>query len=258
MKFGLSAKEAEAQPPRGAGGAFMKYPKAGDNTVRILDEPDKWIYYWEHFNPNGFSFPCTNERDTCKGCTSDDPKMQKASQKVAFNAYDGQYTNVWKVPKLSVADKLKSRYERYGTITDRDYLIRQIKTSNSTDYDVEGLDKEPLTKDMVTEFEQHRADPETMLAQAYEEAWGDSPRVQQAKSEPRKAVAPPAKANGDVRAPFIVQAAPEPEQKTYNEAELRTMEPWDLATICHDEGLGDIPSGTDTSDEIVDWMLKQS
>lgn len=245
----MSAEEAENDTRGGDASGFMKYPKAGDNTVRVVDEPDKWVYYWEHYNPSGFPFPCTNDRDTCNGCISDDEKMKKASKKVAMNCWDGNYTNVWKFPNQAVAEKLKARYERYGTITDRDYLIRQYKGSNGfVDYEVEGLDKAPLTKEQVAEFEQHRQDPEPMLKQAWEDAWGDSPRVQEAKSQ--VAVKKVASRPG----PVIQKAEPQ----AYNEAELRTMDPWDLVAICNKEGLGDIPPNTDTSDEIVDWMLTKS
>ena len=244
MKFGQSAEEAAKDTRGSGGGAFMKYPRQGDNVVRILDEPSDWVYYWEHFNPDGFAFPCTNDRDTCPGCTSDIEKMKNASRKVAFNAYDGTYVNVWKVPNQSVAEKLKARFERYGTITDRDYLIRQVKTANRTDYDVEGLDKNPHSKDAWEELQSKIVDPEDLLAQAYEDAWGDSAKVREAKVQPKTTSR-------------FVKSEPKAEPKTYQEAELRTKEPWDLAQIAKEEGLGDIPPGTDTSDEIVDWMLSQ-
>ena len=47
----------------------MKYLKDGDQTLRILQEPDAWKYYWEHFNPSGFPFPCSGERTTALAAT---------------------------------------------------------------------------------------------------------------------------------------------------------------------------------------------
>ena len=251
MRFGKSEEEAKAEPSRGGGGSdFMKYPREGDNTLRILDEPDKWVWYWEHFNPGGYAFPCTNDRDTCPGCTSDIEKMARASRKIAFNAFDGQYTNVWKVPK-TVADKLKARWERIGTIRDRDYIIRQLveKVGKTTryEYDVEGLDKEAFD---FAEVEEFMRDPETMLARAYEDAWGDDAKVRESRVKAKET-----EETNKVRAKIQRSQAAVPEEKVYSEADLRKMDVWDLAAICKREGIGEIPKNMETSDQIVDWML---
>lgn len=261
MRFGMSEEEAEAQPSRGGSGSFMKYPKAGDNVVRILDEPDKWVYYWEHFNPGGFSFPCTNERDTCPGCTSDNEKMKKASHKVAMNCFDGQYTNVWKFPKKSVADKLKSRWERIGTITDRDYLITQIKSPNSVDYDVEGQDKEPIN---LADYEEYLTDPEILLAQAYEDSWGDDAKVREAKvnvdkGSPEKTQRPKIERTPapEPEEPAWAHREEKQEEKVVTEEELRKMDADTLADLCIAEGFGKVPKDCKTPGDIVDWMLSQ-
>jgi hypothetical protein len=251
MKFGMSPEEAASEPARGGGGGgFIKYCKEGKNVLRILDEPDKWIYFWEHYNPTGFSFPCTRDRDTCPGCTSDVEKMKKASYKVAMNCFDGQYTNVWKFPNQAVGEKLKARYERIGTIRDRDYMITQIKSAGGTDYDVEGLEKEPLTESQVEEFQQYMSDPEQLLAEAYEQSWGDSALTREVKTEKPKGDKPTARAKIKKEEPV--------EEKVYTESELRAMDPWVLADLCKNEGYGDIPVGTESPDQIVDWMLAQS
>jgi hypothetical protein len=269
LKFGKSKEEALAEPaPSGGGGAsFMKYCKKGDNQVWILDEPDKWVWYWEHFNPGGFPFPCTNDRDTCPGCTSEVEKMKKASRKIAFNAFDGEYTNVWKVPK-TVAEKLETRHERRGTITDRPYMITQLVTQvgNKTnyDYDIEAGSPDDMSMDL-TEVEQYKTDPETMLAQAYEDAWGDDAKVRATKAQASQAVA-----EDDVKSKIAraavqqqMEADSRPkiqpkQEKTVTEEELRSMEPWDLVELCKKEGFGEVPKEhAETTDSIVDWMLQQ-
>lgn len=254
MRFGKNAEEAKAEPSRGGGSvSFMKYCQEGDNQVRILDEQDKWVYYWEHYNPGGYPFPCTNDQDTCPGCTSDVEKMKKASRKIAFNCFDGEYTNVWKVPK-TVADKLEARAERIGTIKDRDYILRQIvtKTGKKTtyDYDIEGLDKEPFAFD---EVEPYMRDPEDLLAEAYEEAWGDDAKVRETKVR-----AQDSDETTKVRAKIKrAESKPKDEPVVYSEEDLRKMDVWELASLCKREGLGAIPKNTETSDDIVDWMLDQ-
>lgn len=257
MKFGKSEDEALAEPPRGGGGGdFMKYCREGDNRLRIIDEYPTWNWYWEHFNPGGFAFPCTNDRDTCPGCTSDVEKMQKASRKIAFNAFDGEYTNVWKVPK-TVADKLKARYERIGTLKDRDYIIRQIvtKTGKNTtyDYDVEGLEKEEFD---YAEVEQYVKDPEVMLAQAYEDAWGDDAKVRESRTRAKDSEQTTQVRAKIERAQKAESPAEKVEEKVYTEDQLRKMDVWDLAALCKAEGMGNVPP-LGTSDEIVDWMLDQ-
>jgi hypothetical protein len=144
MRFSKSAEEAEKDTRTSAGGSFIKYLKDGDQTLRILQEPDEWRYYWEHFNPSGFPFPCSNESD-CPGCNSDLEKMKKVQRRAAFNAWDGQYHNVWKIPN-TVAEKLKVRYRpaqhhhRPGLHHHQD----QDRHGDSArwDYDIEGGSKE--------------------------------------------------------------------------------------------------------------------
>jgi len=150
VRFGRSAAEAAEEPSRGgAGGDFIKYLREGDTTFRILqDRDDGWVYYWEHFSPMGFSFPCTNEEDTCPGCISDNEKMKKVGRKIAFNVLESfngtDYVNVYKVPS-TVASKLENRIARFGTVTDRDYTITKYKTTGDRwDFDLEGDTPTPV------------------------------------------------------------------------------------------------------------------
>ncbi len=258
MKFGKSAAEAATEPGRGGDGqSFIKYLKAGDNYLQLIEEPDSWVYYWEHYNPGGYPFPCTNDRDTCPGCTSDDEKMSKASRKIAFNAiseYDGKdYTNVWKVPK-SVADKLKMRYERNGTVVDRPFLITQYKKDNGFyDYEVEGQDKKILGSDSQDNW----TDPETLLAQAYEEAWGDDSKAKQTSAKVQQASKEAGLQEKLAEAKSKLSVVRD-EPKKVTEKELRAMEPWDLLALCEKEGFGTPPkANSQSTDDIVDWMLTQ-
>lgn len=287
MRFGKSKEEAAAEPTTsGGGGGFMKYMKKGDNQVWILDEPKDWVYYWEHFNPSGFPFPCTNDRTSCPGCTSEVEKMKKPSRKIAFNAYDGQYTNVYKVPK-TVADKLETRYERRQTITDRPYTITQLVTQvgNKTnyDYDIEAGSPDDMEIDL-SETEQYKRDPEELLAQAYEDAWGDDAKVRNTKATAKEAEdtsslkaklqrsaavqrqldeeAPTRDKETVEVTPDLPKEAPSSktveQEKIVTEDELRRMDPWDLVKLCKDEGFGTPPQDVaETTDKIVDWMLTQ-
>ena len=257
MRFGKSKEEAAQEPSRpGSGGDFIRYLKDGATTLRILQEQDEWKYYWEHFSPAGFSFPCSGE-DDCPGCTSDNDKMKKASRKIAFNALNSfngiEYVNVWKVG-TTVADKLENRIKRFDTITDRDYTITRYKSSGDRwDFDVEGSTPTPidLRKD-------EWKDIEAMLQQAWDDAWGN-PEIAEAnrwaaesapqeKGEPARArvtIAPSPKQ--DEEPPF--------EEKVVQEADLRKMDYEVLLKLIKAEMDLEPPPTLVTTDAVVDWML---
>jgi hypothetical protein len=267
MRFGKSAKEAEAEPGRGGvGGDFIRYLKDGDTTLRILQEPEEWTYWWEHFSPAGFSFPCPRAADDpiedCPGCSSDNEKMSKVSRKIGFNvltSWNGQeYVNAFKVGP-TVADKLKNRYSRFGTITDRDYTITRYKSSGDRyDFDVDGAAPTPvnLRKD-------EWKDIEALLAESYEQAWGDGDQGQanrQATREASREAAVAQKVKTATIAPQRPAPAPEEppfEEKVYAEADLRAMDLEDLLVLVKANMQVSVPDGMSTSDEVVDWLMSQ-
>lgn len=263
MKFGQSTAEHEAAVASsgGEGGDYIRYMRKGDNIIQIVDEYPQWIWYWEHYNPGGYPFPCTGERDTCPGCTSNIEKMKKANKRACFNAvhtYEGQsYVNVWKVPK-TVAEKLKNRYDRNGTIVDRPYMITQIRNEGGTEYDIEG--EMPVALDWEA-IKAKRKDPEALLAAAYEDAWGDPSKAAETSAKAAAAAREDDLQTkvSDARSRLAVKrdvpAEPEP---TYSESDLRKMDPFNLLDLCVKEGLGDPPAEAKTADQIVDWMLTQA
>lgn len=259
MKFGKSWEDAQNEPQGQSNNGYMKYFKDGDTTFRILQEPKDWTSYWEHYQPGGYPFPCTNERSTCPGCTSDNEKMKKASRKIAFNVLEGEFVNVYKCPK-TVADKLDNRAQRHGTVMDRDYTISRFSSKNAdgstrTDYDIESHEKRPVD---VTKLE--LKDVEEMLSEAYDQSWGDSSKVQASKDN----------AEFDKRASTLQEkiAAAKAENETppweqqdpgntYDEADLRKMSEDEVLAVCQKEGKGDPPRSAKTVDQIVDWLLEQ-
>lgn len=259
MKFGSSKTEHDNQPKRsGEGANWLARPKEGANLYRILDEPDAWVYFYEHFNPEGFSFPCHPDRTVCEGCTSDNPKMKKASEKAAFNVFDhaSGFTNVLKVPRKSVADKLEARWERNPkkTLRDRDYIIEQIKDSRGVEYDVEGQDKEEFDFDSVKEHLKSSEEIQQMLADSYEEAWGNGGKGQETSA---RGAAVKAQLDGDPKRQPAWSKDESPKKELFlEEDDLRKMSFFQLLKICNDENLGE-PEG-DTVNEVVDWMMKQS
>jgi hypothetical protein len=275
MRFGKSTEEAMKEPSRGGGGGggFMKYLKDGDNFMHIMDEPSKWCWYWEHYDRGeGVSYPCTNEAD-CPGCTSENEQVAKVSRRVSFNAWDGEYTNVWKIPK-TVADKLQNRFERLGTITDRPYIVTRLVTGTGKnakyDFDLEGQDKGEYPE----ECDEYRRDPEEMLVQAYEEVWGSvaglgataakkaeekpkNRRLGVAKSEPKEETFPETKQGEDPPSEPEAETTSATGERVVTEDELRDMDVDTIRNLCETEGFGKPPAKLKTTDSIVDWMLEQ-
>lgn len=274
MRFGKSAKEAAQEPVRGGGGGdFMRYIKDGDQTFRFMDEPDEWVRFWEHYNPMGFSFPC-NDEDTCPGCVSDNEKMKKVSRRFAghvLTSYNGQdYVNVLKVGSM-VFDKLENRFARFGTICDRDYTITRYKTSGDRyDFDVEGGMPNPVD---FTTFQ--RKDIEQMLADAWEESWGEGASTPTPRQEPAAASNGAQTAQPPRRPTIAPDPAPEPvqeeppfepaptepvkeEEPVYKERELRAMEYDELVLLVKREMGTSVPDGLNDTKSVVDWLVQGS
>ena len=260
MRFGKSKDEAAQEPGRGTGGDFIRYLKEGATTLRILQEQEDWKYYWEHFSPAGFSFPCSGEED-CPGCTSDNEKMSKVSRKIAFNALNSfngvEYVNVWKVGPM-VSEKLENRIKRFDTITDRDYTITKYKTGGDRwDFDVEGSTPTPV--DLRTA---DWKDIEAMLQQAWDDAWGDpnqaaANRAASAQPAPAAVAAPAARRAAVVAAtPAVDTEEPPFEEKVYQEADLRALDHGVLLKVIKDDMYMVPPSSLTTTDAVVDWLMQ--
>lgn len=256
MRFGQTWEEAQKEPT-GQSQSWMKWLKKGDTTFRILQEPNEWKAYWEHFNPEGYPFPCNSQdRDNCPGCQSDNEKMKRASRKVAFNVLEGEFVNVYKVPK-TVADTLDNRFQRVGTITDRDYIISRIESRNTdgstrTTYDIEGQDKIKVNIDAL-----ELKNIEQMLGEAYDRSWGNPDAAMVTRENAKYD-----QAEADMRKKLLAQQAEQPkkppfEEASYDEAVLRKMEPEELFALIEDKESLPQDVAWMSPDDIVDWMIAQ-
>lgn len=262
MRFGMNATEAEeAAAAKGGGSNYLGYLKYGENSMYILEEPDAWVYFWEHFVPDGFSFPCTQD-EHCEGCKSENPKIQKTSMRVAFNVKQDDYINAIKVP-YTVSEKLKNRFSRRSTITDREYIITKYKVGEKVDYDVEAGD--------VGQPKVDKADfnnIEKMLADSYDEAWGDPDAVKSSKIKSEDK-AKERELKEKLAAEHAAQSADPPSEPsaerdqaegeiTVTESELRKMEPKALKIMCVENYEKLPPASKKSTDAIVDWMMAQA
>jgi hypothetical protein len=155
MQFGMNATEAEAAHAARSGGGYIRYLKDGENPMWILNEPNEWVYFYEHYNPGGHSFPCTQD-DQCKGCNSGIKKMERPGMRVAFNVKQGDYVNAVKVP-YAVSEKLKNRYQRRDTLKDREYIVTKYKVGAGEitvkEADLRAMEPKALKVMCVEQFE---------------------------------------------------------------------------------------------------------
>lgn len=280
MKFGKRYEEAPKSTGGGggAGGKWIKNFKEGDTRLRFLQEMKDWVVYYEHYNPTGGYFPCTGERTTCPGCTSDNERMRQASRKTAVNVLVGQYVDVYKLT-TKLVDRLSIRADRNGgTVTDRDYIITRIGMDQNTEYDLESGNAVPIDLSAY-----QLLDIEAMLQNAFEETFPDfnpdggdqsSPSgTGSATTTPSSTPSsPPSSVTAAIRdsiqntkqsqnppsEPAAVQNSA-PQESGEKEVELtmdqlQTMTPAQLKELCQGNGTP-VPDEVSEQGEIIDWMV---
>jgi hypothetical protein len=189
MKFGQ--KKSEAPPLSDNGGMYLRNFKDGDTVVRFLQPTDDWIIFREHYTADRRSFPCTEDRDTCPGCTSEIESVQRASRKYGTNIWLPKNDIVlpFRIP-MSLAKRMVAREERNDDgILNRDYVVMKSGKGMDTEYDVEADDKYAVD---VASLLTKGMDVQEILSISYEEVWGEakSSNIVKAAKEPEKVVEP--------------------------------------------------------------------
>lgn len=139
MAFGQktgSLKNLKKSLAKGGGKGFIKYiPKNGSMNVRFIQEPEEWVNYLEHYDTTlRKSYPCSGEQ-ACPGCRSDERK----SSRYLANAVDLDNDNrviPLQMPK-DLANRLVVKYEKWGTIIDRDIELSRSGEGLDTVYDLD-------------------------------------------------------------------------------------------------------------------------
>jgi hypothetical protein len=172
MRFGTAKKDVVDNSDE----VYLRTFKKGDTQVRFLTEIDEWIQFREHYTGGGDnkSFPCTKDRSTCPGCTSDDESVSRSANRYAANAIltrNGQ-VYAFKMGK-SLVDRLSMRSDRNGgTIMNRDYVIIRSGTGLDTEYDVEQEEKTPVKASV---YKDQLVDIEAVLESNFNALYGDQP-----------------------------------------------------------------------------------
>lgn len=223
MRFGTARRDVVETKWEG-GKEWLHNFKPGETKVRFLQEVDDWILYREHYTGEGKSFPCTNERSSCPGCTSDNEKMNKSSRKYAANAINLSTGRVqaFKMP-ITLSDRLAARSQRNGdTIINRDYIIIRTGSGLDTEYDVEQDEKYEID---LAQYKDSFIDIENILAESFQEVWGGLELVGEKPSKQVSKDVPPSK-------PTAVTAKQSSEEEIeVDEDTVRAMKRSDLIAL---------------------------
>jgi hypothetical protein len=174
-------------------GAIARVPKDAPLTVRFLEEPDRWFEFFTHYDQQAKkSFICVDGQ--CPGCDDD----IRASKRLLTNAVNVDESKVVALElPISVVNILLKRYDKYGTVMDRDYELSRDGEGKETEYDCVAEGRSEFNFDAYELLD---------LGQILEDqiaADGSDTEDDEEEEEflpPRKKVAPPKKMGG-VRRP---------------------------------------------------------
>lgn len=114
---------------KGGGWIITNVPKEGAITVRFLTEPDEWVGYEEVWDPSLRKFyPATEGMDR-----SDDMSISNRYLAVALDVGNDKVIAL----KLTrdLANRLVNRFDKYGTLLDRDYELERYGDGLDTTYE---------------------------------------------------------------------------------------------------------------------------
>lgn len=238
MKFGTRKADAPEQS-----GNYLRNPAKGETLVRYLEEVDDWLLFYEHYNPDGRSFPCTEDRATCPGCTHPNEKVSERKRKYAVQCWLPKKDVVlpYRMP-VTVVDRMTVRSERNGgTILNRDYVVIKSGSGFDTEYDVDQEDKYPV--DIADLKKKIKVDIQDALNDSFAE---NAPEGAQTPVRSRKDDAgdPPSE-------PQRQQDSDAEEELT--EAQVRAMDKAALLELCQRAGVK--VDEEDTKSEIADKLI---
>lgn len=150
MAFGRktgSLKKLKESLAKGGNGIFIKYvPKNGEMNVRFIQEPEEWVAYAEHYDELlKQSYPCNGEA-SCPGCSAGERKTARYLAN-AVNLDDQDRVMALQLPK-TLANRLVVRYEKWGSLTNRDIELSRTGEGTDTQYDFDAgaVDRKNIAK----------------------------------------------------------------------------------------------------------------
>lgn len=150
-----------------SGPAWVKSIPSEGLTVRFLSEPDAWFGFFEYYSVEDRAFVPMAEGEIL-------PDGAKPSFRYLTNAVDVETDQVLalKIPK-SAASSLMLKYDKYSTLTDRDYELDKHGEGLETTYEVTPTAPSPMVLDKYT-----RHDLEEVLIAARANALGEDMNIE--------------------------------------------------------------------------------
>jgi hypothetical protein len=250
MQFGVRKADAPEQS-----GNYLRNFQKGETLVRFLAEVDDWQLFHEHFNAQGRSFPCTNDKDTCPGCTSSNEKMRERKRKYAALLWNVKKDVVlpYRIP-VSLSDRMSARSERNGgTILSRDFVVLKSGSGMDTEYDVDQEDKYPV--DIAEKIKAAKC----TIQQAWEDAFAENAPDNALLEGKRKATnaeeMTQTKKDDDLppSEPQTGSDAGAEENLDLTEKQVREMSKPALQALCDKAGL--VYDSEDTRSELADKLI---
>src|SRR5215471_17088568 len=119
---------------KGGIGPIKFIPKNGNIMVRFLDEPNLWVKYFEVFDQvRNVGWPVPDDESAPGYPDADMRKTKRYLANVVDVTGDRDEVVALQLP-TSLVNQLVIRYERYDTITDRDYELFRSGSGLDTDY----------------------------------------------------------------------------------------------------------------------------
>lgn len=267
-----TVKSVKQQLKKGGGGDRLIYsvPKDGSVIVRFMEEPEDWFGFYEVYDQESKAFYPLLAGDS-EGKKGESPSFRYLANVVIVESdYDKDVGKCvpFRLPK-SLANSLILKYEKYGTILDRDYDLTRAGEGFDTVYD--------CTPEAPTDFKFSKYDPEDLedvLLKAYDEVWGEPDADEDEDDEPapkkkRKRATPEpveeAEEDDDESddEPEAVaddedddeSDAPEDDEDVYTEDELLAMDKDELVELADDYGIKLTPAQKKSKRKVVDAIL---
>lgn len=139
----LGSKKGIERSLKAGGGKFALrvQPDVG-TVVRFITEPEEWFEAYMHFDEaRSVSYPCIGKDDGCLAC--EEGMEARPRWFAGVYSIDEDRVTIFEMPK-SVVKALYKKYDRYNTISDRNYEVSKEGAGLNTEYFVESLDAEHL------------------------------------------------------------------------------------------------------------------
>lgn len=157
-------------------------PSDGEIQVRFLTDPEgNWFEYREHWGQSVKSYyACVGKDENCPGCLSDSEQDKRTSKRYLVNVLDVEAGRVipLKLP-VDLVNRLQTRLDRNGTLTDRDYILSRTGKGLNTIYDLDPQDKDSLD---VDRYKSDLHDLEKVLIDQWNDAWNSDKKDKSTKA----------------------------------------------------------------------------